>query len=85
MERTYELNSRLSRAARTAALVVFLTAILVFAVSGAALADVWPDISDATWQNVYNVRATDTSTVAEGYSDVPSVRTCRSPGDSSPR
>ena len=38
--------------------------------SGAAYAaDIWSDISDATWQSVYRVSAANAATVADGYPD----------------
>jgi len=46
-----------------------LAVVFLLAMSGLAFADVWSDISDATWQNVYHVSATDAATVADGYPD----------------
>jgi len=41
----------------------------VFALSGIALADVWTDISDATWQSDYQVTAAQAATGAQGFQD----------------
>ncbi len=57
------------RAMRKTACMAVLTAVFLLALSGVALADVWTDISDATWQNVYHVSAMDASTVADGFPD----------------
>ena len=69
MHSTNKPGIRVSRAGPLFARVAILTAVFVLAVSGVAFADVWTDISDATWQNVYQVSAADASTVAEGFSD----------------
>jgi hypothetical protein len=69
MNRLHTRRIRVSRAARTPVCVVALAAAFLLALSGVAFADVWTDISDATWQNVYHVSAADASTVAEGFPD----------------
>src|SRR5680860_1201261 len=69
MDRSTIQRIPVPRAMRRAACLAVLTAVFLMALSGVAFADVWTDISDATWQNVYHVTATDTSTVADGYPD----------------
>jgi S-layer homology domain len=61
--------SRPTRRARNLVAVSLLTVAFVFAFTGLALADVWTDISDATWMSVYNVSALEAATVADGYPD----------------
>ncbi len=69
MNRLHTRRIRASRAVRTPVCVAVLAAAFLLALSGVAFADVWTDISDATWQNVYHVSAADASTVAEGFPD----------------
>ena len=57
------------RIARRTACIVLLTTVVLLGWSSLAFADVWTDISDATWQSVYHVSAQDASTVADGYPD----------------
>lgn len=53
-----------------ASAVCFMSAILVFCLSGTAFAaDRWTDFSDAQWLSVYGVSAADVATVADGYPD----------------
>ena len=49
--------------------VSVLVVMFVFALSGIALADVWTDISDGTWQSDYQVTAAQAATVAQGFQD----------------
>ena len=56
-------------ALRRIALTTLLAAAIGVCSPGAALADVWVDITDATWQNTYGVSALDAAVVAQGRSD----------------
>ncbi len=69
MNRSHTRRIRVSRAVRTPMCVAVLAVAFLLALSGVAFADVWTDISDATWQDVYHVSAADASTVAEGFPD----------------
>ena len=69
MNRSPRRRIRVSKTARTPVCVAVLAVAFLLALSGVAFADVWTDISDATWQNVYHVSAADASTVAEGFPD----------------
>src|SRR5665647_211620 len=69
MDSSNTRRTRVLRAVRTSACVSALTVFFLLAVSGVAFANVWTDISDATWQSVYHVSAADASTVADGYAD----------------
>ena len=52
-----------------AALALLCVAWLCLSLPGAALADVWVDIPDSTWQSTYGVSAEDAAGVAQGRSD----------------
>ena len=52
-----------------AALALLCAAGLCLSLPGAALADVWVDIPDSTWQSTYGVSAEDAVGVAQGRSD----------------
>jgi hypothetical protein len=56
-------------ALRRIALTTLLAAAIGALAPGTALADVWVDITDATWQNTYGVNAQDAALVAQGRSD----------------
>ena len=69
MDSPHTRRTFVPRAARTPAVVAILAAMFLLALSGVASADVWSDISDATWESVYHVTAADASTVADGFPD----------------
>ena len=56
-------------ALRRIALTTLLAAAIGALAPGAASADVWVDITDATWQNTYGVKALEAVVVAQGRSD----------------
>jgi hypothetical protein len=47
--------------------IAILAVIFLLAMSGLAFADTWTDISEAAWQDVYHVSATEAAMVADGY------------------
>ena len=69
MDSPHTRGTRIPAALRTPALVTILALAFVLALSGVAFADVWSDITDATWESVYHVTAVDASTVADGFPD----------------
>ena len=69
MDRRHKQRGQRSRMGRRLICIVALTVVFLLALSGLAYANVWTDISDATWLSVYQVSAADAFTVAEGYPD----------------
>ncbi|MCJ7796894.1 MAG: S-layer homology domain-containing protein, partial [Thermoleophilia bacterium] len=69
MDRSHGRRGQEKRTARRLICIAVLALLFLSAMSGFAFADVWTDISDATWQSVYHVSAADAFTVAEGYPD----------------
>ena len=62
-------SPRPSRAARNLAAVSLVAVVFLLGLTGAAWADVWTDLSNTTWQDVYQVSAADAFTLAEGFPD----------------
>ena len=58
-----------ARKARNLVVLSLLTVAFVLAFTGLASADVWTDISDATWMSAYQVSSAYAVTVADGYPD----------------
>jgi hypothetical protein len=69
MDRSNRQEDKWPQMGRRLVCIAVLAVIFLLALSGLAYADVWTDISDATWQNVYHVSATEAFTVAQGYPD----------------